>query len=67
MIIFVFEDVQSRGNALLGVRLYDDVVPRPGDRCIGALEVVALRQLLASLVDGVVDLLTVDFGHNVKA
>jgi len=54
-------------------RLQLEFVRREGDHpvgqldlVVGSLEVVALGEFLARLVDGVVDLLQVDLGHNVK-
>src|SRR5690606_13760930 len=52
---------------LLGVGLHEDrVLAAPLDRGADALEVVALRDLLGGLVDGVVHLLAVDLAHDVE-
>ena len=60
------EDVEHGLRALLGVRLDEDRLAAPLDRGAGALEVVALLDLLAGLVEGVVRLLVVDLADDVE-
>ena len=63
----LLEDVEHRLRALLAVRLdLDAVLTRPRDRGADVLEVVALRDLLGGLVEGVVDLLPVDLADDVE-
>src|SRR4051812_24218960 len=62
----LLEDVEHRLAALLALRLDGDVVAGPGDGGADALEVVAGRDLLRRLVQGVVDLLPVDLADDVE-
>jgi hypothetical protein len=59
------EDVEDGEDALLGVRDHDDLLAAPRDRGTDVLEVVALGHLLDRLVEGVVDLLTIDLADDV--
>ena len=60
------EHVEHGLGALLGVRLDEDRLAAPLDRRPGALEVVALLDLFAGLVEGVVRLLVVDLADDVE-
>src|SRR3954454_23085611 len=63
----LLEDIEGGGEPLLGVGLQRDaVLAGPRDGGVRAPEVEALRQLLAGLVEGVVDLLAVDLAHDVE-
>src|SRR4051794_31484145 len=63
----LLEDIEGGGDPLLGVGLQRDaVLAGPRDGGVRAPEVEALRQLLAGLVEGVVDLLAVDLAHDVE-
>src|SRR5690606_27518459 len=60
------EHVEHGLGALLGVRLDEDLLAAPGDGRVGALEVVALLDLLAGLVQCVFGLLVVNLGDDVE-
>ena len=60
------EDVEHRLGALFGARLDEDGIAAPLDRGAGALEVVALLDLFAGLVEGVLGLLVVDLADDVE-
>src|SRR5690606_40008064 len=60
------EDIEDSLHPVLGVRLHEDLLPGPRDRGAHALEVVALRDLLGGLVEGVVDLLPLDLRDDVE-
>src|SRR5699024_11312691 len=63
----LLEDVQGRVRALLGAaRDLDPVLALPSDGGPGALEVEPLGHFLGGLVQGVVDLLSVELGHDVE-
>ena len=63
----LLEHIEGRLGALLGVGGDDDrLFAGPVDAGVGAAEVVALREFLRGLVEGIVDLLAVDLAHHVK-
>ena len=64
--IVIKANAEERCAALLGVALDLDLLAGPRDGRPGVLEVVALRDLLGGLVQGVVDLLMVDLAHDVE-
>src|SRR5687768_12259505 len=64
---FLLEDVEDGERTLVGVgRDLDAVLAVPLDLRAGVLEVVAVRDLLGRLVEGVVGLLAVELADNVE-
>src|SRR5512132_1654776 len=62
----LLEHVEGGQRPLVGLGEDHHLLARPGERGAGVLEVEALRQLLSRLVDGVVDLLSVDLGDDIE-
>src|SRR5207237_10152544 len=63
----LFEDVKSSLNPVLCVRAQIDLeLVGPFDLCVGSFEVEPLLELLARLVQRVVDLLPIDLGDDVN-
>src|SRR5690606_22775715 len=61
------QHVEGCGRAILAVGGDENLLARPLDLGVGAAEVVALADLLARLVDGVVRFLAVDLTDDVEA
>ena len=62
----LLEDVEHGLDALLGVRLHQDLLAAELERGADILEVVALRDLLLRLTEGVLRLHRVDLADDVE-
>ncbi|MPM91673.1 hypothetical protein SDC9_138805 [bioreactor metagenome] len=60
------EDIPDGLHPLLAAGLHRDLVARPADGRVGALEVETLPYLPGSLIERVVDLLAVDLADDIE-